>query len=87
MSESRAAQVRTVLTEIARGIGWSQPLRGELRLVEDLRLDSVGLLTLAVEVEDRFRVRIEADEEAALRTVGDLECLLLAKLAGRDGDG
>ena len=46
----------------------------------DLRLDSVGILTLAVEVEDRFRVCLDAADEAAIRTIGDLERVLRAKL-------
>ena len=74
-------EVRAALVEIASGLGHRGPLRPELRLVEDLRLDSVGLLTLAVEVEDRFRVCLAPEEEAAIRTVGDLEGVLLRKLA------
>ena len=75
-------QVHTALREIAARLGHEGALEPHLRLVEDLRLDSLGLLTLAVEVEDRFRVCLSAEEEAAIRTVGDLERLLLAKLAG-----
>jgi acyl carrier protein len=40
----------------------------------------VGILTLAVEVEDRFRVCLDAADEAAIRTIGDLERILHAKL-------
>ena len=43
-----------------------------MRLVEDLRLDSIRLLTLAVEVENRFRVRLDEVDEAGIETVGDL---------------
>ena len=42
------------------------------RLSEDLGLDSVGLLTLAVAVEDHFRICLEPEDEARIRTVGDL---------------
>jgi acyl carrier protein len=48
--------------------------------VEDLRLDSVGVLTLAVAVEDHFRICLDAEDEAAIRTIGDLERVLSAKL-------
>lgn len=58
-----------------------EPLRPEMRLIEDLRLDSLRLLTLAVEVENRFRVRLEPDEEAAISTVGDLVATVERKLA------
>ena len=53
-------------------LGWEGALSMDMRLVEDLRLDSIRLLTLAVEVENRFRVRIEPEAEARIRTVGDL---------------
>lgn len=78
-------QVRAALREIARRLGHEGPLEGHLRLVEDLRLDSLGLLTLAVEVEDHFRVCLSAEDEAAIRTVGDLERLLLARLPADGG--
>lgn len=47
-------------------------LSREQRLVEDLELDSLGALTLAVEVENRFRIRLDPDIEAEIETVGDL---------------
>ena len=73
-------EIRDTLAEIAAKLGYSGSLSPELRLVEDLRLDSVGILTLAVEVEDRFRICLDAADEAAIRTVGDLERVLRAKL-------
>lgn len=74
------SDLRSALTEIAAGLGFEGALLPELRLVEDLRLDSIGLLSLAVAVEDRFEVCLDAADEAAIRTVGDLERILLAKL-------
>jgi acyl carrier protein len=50
----------------------STRLRPEMDLVEDLELDSLQLLTLAVEVENRFRIYLEEKDEAAIRTIGDL---------------
>jgi acyl carrier protein len=47
-------------------------LQMEMRLVEDLELDSLGALTLAVEVENRFKIRLDPDVEAEIETVGDL---------------
>jgi len=79
--------VRPVLARIAAGLGHSGPLGPELRLVEDLELDSVGLLTLAVEVEDTFRICLDAGDEAAIRTVGDLEAVIARKLAARATNG
>ncbi len=56
------------------------PLRREASLISELRLDSLRLLTLAVEVENRFRVRLEPEEEGAVVTVGDLVALVRRKL-------
>ncbi len=75
-----ATEIRAALAEIAAGLGYEGSFGPGLRLVEDLRLDSVGLLTLSVEVEDRFHVCLDAEDEAAIRTVGDLERVLRAKL-------
>ena len=41
-------------------------------LLLDLQLDSVGLITLVVALEDRFRVRLPEEAAARVRTVGDL---------------
>lgn len=53
-------------------LAFSGELEPSARLVEDLGLDSLRLLTLAAEVENRFRVRLEPGDEAAIATVGDL---------------
>jgi acyl carrier protein len=59
------------IAEVARRhVGWVGELRPDMRLVEDLELDSLKSLTLALEVENRFRV--ELDEAEGLVTVGDL---------------
>jgi acyl carrier protein len=63
-------------------LGWQGPLTPELRLVEDLRLDSVRLLTLAAEVENRFRVLLDEADEAAIETIGDLVAIVQRKLRG-----
>ncbi|HWM90471.1 MAG TPA: acyl carrier protein [Thermoanaerobaculia bacterium] len=63
-------------------LGWEGPLTPEMRLVEDLRLDSVRLLTLAAEVENRFRVLLDEADEAGIQTVGDLVAIVRRKLGG-----
>ena len=47
-------------------------LRPDQRLAEDLELDSIKMLTLAIEVENHFRVRLDPSSEARIETVGDL---------------
>ena len=80
-------------TDILQGIGqvaqehlgWEGPLTPEMRLVEDLRLDSVRLLTLASEVENHFRVLLDEADELAIVTVGDLVATVERKLGPRLG--
>ena len=72
------------VNEVARRhVGFDGRLAPEMDLVEDLALDSIRLLTLAVEVENRFRVCLDEEDEAAITTVGDLVAAVERKL----GDG
>ena len=48
-------------------------------LVTDLLLDSMMLLTLAVALEDRFRVKLHDEDAARVRTVGELCALVEAR--------
>jgi acyl carrier protein len=52
-----------------------------MRLVEDLELDSIRLLTLAVEVENHFRICLDEDDDRAVETVGDLVAVVRRELA------
>lgn len=77
------AEILAGVASVAREhLDWRQPLEPEMRLVEDLRLDSLRLLTLAVEVENLFRVCLEPEDEAAILTVGDLVATVRRKLGG-----
>jgi len=72
-----------VLVEIRRllrdELGLSREARSGDDLVTDLQLDSVGLLTLVVGLEDRFRVALREEDAAAVRTVGDLATLVIRR--------
>jgi acyl carrier protein len=71
------------IAEVARlHLGWEGALTPDMRLVEDLRLDSLRLLTLAAEVENRFRVLLDEADEAGIETVGDLVAAVRRKLGG-----
>ena len=65
-----------ILEEIARIARekreWEGPISLEMRLVEDLEMDSIGLLTLAMTVENHFRIRLSEQDEESIETVGDL---------------
>ena len=56
-------------------------LRRDMRLVEDLALDSIRLMTLAMEVEDRFRICLDEEDERGIVTVADLVAVVGRKLA------
>jgi len=47
-------------------------VRLDQRLVEDLELDSIRLLTLAMEIEDHFEICLDEEDEETIETVGDL---------------
>ena len=75
------ARIIVGIAEVARAhLGWVGELRPEMRLVEDLELDSLKGLTLALEVENYFRVCL--DEEEPILTVGDLVQSIRERLDG-----
>jgi acyl carrier protein len=78
------AEILAAVEQVARDhVGWQGNLRREMRLAEDLELDSLKTLTLAVEVENRFRICLDADSEAEIVTVGDLVATVGRKLEER----
>lgn len=80
---TRAAVLADV-TSIARDrVGREGPVEPGMRLVEDLGLDSIRLLTLAVQVEDHFRICLDEEDEEEIETVGDLVETVLLKLAAK----
>jgi acyl carrier protein len=67
------------IAEVARAhLDWNGELSPDMRLVEDLELDSLKSLTLALEVENHFQVCL--DEEAGIVTVGDLVKIIRERL-------
>lgn len=67
------AEILAAIEEVARThVGFAGTLQPELRLVEDLELDSLKALTLALEVENRFRICLDPEIEARVETVGEL---------------
>ncbi len=76
---SRAEEVRAA---VAEHLGVDPTvLTPAAALDRDLGLDSLEGMELATTLEDRFLLRITDDELSALRTYGDLEQLVLRKVA------
>jgi acyl carrier protein len=48
-------------------------------LLADLQLDSVGILTLVVGLEDRFHVALEEEDATRVRTVQELAALVVSR--------
>ena len=53
----------------------------DARLMEDLELDSIDAIDMAVQIQEMTNVRVEEDELKKLRTVGDTVELVAALLA------
>jgi acyl carrier protein len=69
------------ITRLARErLEYGGAVTAEMRLVEDLELDSLRLFTLATEVENHFQIRLDEGDEAELATVGDLVRVVERKL-------
>jgi len=82
----RRSEILAAVAEVARRhVGHTGELAEEQRLAEDLGLDSIRLLVLAAEVENRFRVAFEPADDARIRTVGDLVDAVVEKLAAPSG--
>jgi acyl carrier protein len=74
-------EVLEVIQQLAREqLGFTGELKPEQRLAEDLELDSIKSLTLAVEVENRFRICLDPDSEEQIVTVGDLVTTIRRKI-------
>lgn len=57
------------------------PVTPDTNLVRDLELDSLKQLTLVVELENRFRVRLEPGDEEGLETLQDVVRLIHRRLS------
>ncbi len=70
------------ITEVARiHLNYSGRVSKDMPLVETFELDSLRLLTLVVEIENAFRIRLDDQDEQSLATVGDLLKVIGRKVA------
>jgi len=73
--------ILAAVAQVARHhVAWHGPVYPDMRLAEDLNLDSLKLLTLAVEIENHFRICLDPEDDHELETVGDLVHAISRKL-------
>jgi acyl carrier protein len=70
------SRIESILLE---RLGVTRTLRPEMELARELELDSIARLVLVTEIENSFRFCFEPDDEAALKTLGDLIRVIQAK--------
>lgn len=71
---------QTIETVLRAECGVTAPLTPETRLQEDLGLDSVRMLTLAVELENHYQIVLGEDPENPPRSLGELTALVESRL-------
>ncbi|MDQ4009523.1 MAG: acyl carrier protein [Actinomycetota bacterium] len=66
-------EILGVLAEIVNEVAGveTSEITPEKSFVDDLDIDSLSMVEIAVQVEDRFGVKVPDDELANLKTVGD----------------
>jgi acyl carrier protein len=75
--------LRQTLTELYENeTGQAPPaMTDDKRLREELGLDSVDLVSLVMQVECKYRIRLTHEELSKVATIGDLLSLLETKVA------
>jgi acyl carrier protein len=67
------AEILSGLAEIVEEVAGIEPdeVTTEKSFVDDLDIDSLSMVEIAVQAEDKFGVKIPDDQLAELKTVGD----------------
>ena len=66
-------EIRSTLAEIVEEVAGvaADDVSLEKSFVDDLDIDSLSLVEIAVQAEDKFGVKVPDDELASIKTVGD----------------
>jgi len=76
-----SARVLDEIRRIARvDLEFTGEVRGTARLNEDLHLDSMAMIVVAVGLENAFRVRLEEQDAEQILTVADLVRLVVQRV-------
>ena len=74
-------QVMTTVEDVLRGpCGVRAEISEASLLMEELDLDSMGMLALAVELENRLRLKLEEDPDLPPSSVKDVVDLVMLRL-------
>ena len=70
--------MKTLVNEILKEKSFCEDIKPELRLNDDLGLDSLNMVELMVELEERFNIEIDESDldPAALKTVDQIYALV-----------
>lgn len=77
LREQVLGEIRRILADELELSARAEP---DMALVADLRMDSMELLSLAVGLENRFRVKLSEADTAGVSTVGDLTKLVARRV-------
>jgi acyl carrier protein len=76
---------REILEEVRRiaraELDFGGLIEARSRLKEDLQLDSMAMIVVAVGLENRFQVKLDEQDAGTIATVGDLTRLVERRLA------
>lgn len=70
MTQQEILEVLAEIVNEVAGVDTSE-ITPDKSFVDDLDIDSLSMVEIAVQVEDRFSVKVPDDELANLKTVGD----------------
>jgi acyl carrier protein len=72
MNESSlVAQITAAVRKVAR-VPVETPITPDTRLIDDLRIDSLDLFAVVLEIQDRFGIVFEVEDLPRIHRVGDL---------------
>lgn len=76
--------MKTLVNEILKEKSFCDNITAELKLNEDLGLDSLNMVELMVEIEERFDIEIDESDldPAALQTVEQIYALVAKYVEG-----
>ena len=80
--------LRNLLLDLLEQETWERPehLDDDVSIREELKLDSVDLLSIMMRVESQLGIKLEGADFEGVTTVGKLLDLFQAKLAGKSAD-